>query len=137
MNLADLGIITRPFALDSDVSFVGSRWASGVLTVGLRDAYKTAGRAAVDSLIAASRIAVVCSKTSLTTLHAFAAVDRATGALNYAYVVPKLRGHGLARIAITAALDGYPERIQCAMSWPRPSSRYHPARTAERKTDHV
>ena len=58
-------------------------------------------------------------------LHAWAAADIASGSLHYAYVPPELRGNGLARQAIRAALgDAYPDVIDVTHPWPWVSRRY-------------
>lgn len=50
----------------------------------------------------------------------------ATGdVLQYAYVPPELRGHGLARRCITHALGGYADRIEVTHAWPFSSERFH------------
>lgn len=63
-----------------------------------------------------SRVVVLCSVAIERTLHAWACADGTT--LHYVYVPPELRGHGLARRVITAALDAYPETIAVTHPWP-------------------
>lgn len=67
----------------------------------------------------ATRVEVL---TAGSAIHAWAAV---TGdVLQYAYVPPELRGHGLARRCITAALGGYPDVIPVTHAWPFAGERF-------------
>ncbi len=70
-----------------------------------------------------TRVVVLASDSAARTLHAWA-VATSAGALHYAYVPPELRGHGLARRAITAALGHYPQHIDVTHPWPRASDRF-------------
>lgn len=56
------------------------------------------------------------------TVHAWACAEDDT--LHYAYVPPKLRGHGLARRLIMALFGRYPERINVTHAWPGERERF-------------
>lgn len=71
---------------------------------------------------ACSRAVVLCSESNPDALHAWAcASDKA---LHYVYVPPELRGSGLARVAIEAALGTYADSIDVTHRWPFPSQRF-------------
>ncbi len=67
-------------------------------------------------------IVVLCSPNSRTTLHSYAvAVD---GGVAWTYTTRDLRGLGLAKRCIEAALRGYPDHVRVFCAWPWESSRY-------------
>lgn len=73
-------------------------------------------------------IVVLASDEAARALHAWAAATGDT--LHYAYVPPELRGAGLARRCITAALGAYPEHITTSVAWPFAGARFQQQRTA-------
>ena len=125
-NVMGIELVARAYDPRTDRGFVAGRWRAGLplsRLSSLGDPYHGAVRALVDHLLANSRISVVCSASSPTTLHAFAAggVD----VLLYAHVERKLRGHGLGTLAIRHALAAAdPRVVHCALAWPWPSVRY-------------
>lgn len=70
----------------------------------------------------ATRVAVLATDAAGRTIHAWAASTG--GVLHYAYVPLELRGHGLARRAITEVLGGYADRIDITHDWPFTSTRF-------------
>jgi hypothetical protein len=118
----------------ADRAFVGMRWGSSLFEpLGkLAGIYHPGMRKAVDDVLEQSRVLVVCSADAPTTLHGFAATDAERTSLHYAYVLPKLRGAGIAKFALEAAFGAYPLRVQCAVAWPFPSRRFTPARMPEK-----
>lgn len=67
---------------------------------------------------------VACSPELRTTVFGWACGGNGNGALHYVYVPRELRGNGLARALITAALGSYPARIEVTRRWPGPSTRF-------------
>ncbi len=67
-------------------------------------------------------IVLLCSPTSPRTLHSYAVAVR--GGLAWAYTTRELRGMGLAKRCITAALREYPDVVRAFCDWPWESSRY-------------
>ncbi len=72
----------------------------------------------VDAILdaAPTRVVVLASDEAARTLHAWAAAS--DDALHFAYTPPDLRGHGLARRCIEAALGCYPRVIPTSHPWP-------------------
>lgn len=71
----------------------------------------------------ATRAVVLATDAAARTLHAYA-VGSGDGCLHYVYVPPELRGHGLARRAITALLGAYPATITTSHPWPFDTTRF-------------
>ena len=80
------------------------------------------------TLDAQPTIWVLCSRSSPRTLHGYAVVQN--GVLCWVYVARALRGMGLARRGIEAALGGYPDDIRVRHKWPWPSRRFRHAQRA-------
>lgn len=102
----------------SDRRFVVPTWALSSMYDDLRLSERFA---LVDHILDDLRADVVCLATGRT-VHVWAAGH--AGALDYVYVPPDLRGHGLARRAITALFGRYPERINVTHAWPREHARF-------------
>ncbi len=98
-----------------DRPYVASTWARGS-RYGLRtgDAFRLVNRA-----LDVSDVLVLANNK---TVHAWACGE--AGLLHYVYVPPELRGHGLARDAITQLLGEYPEHVNVTHPWPRESARF-------------
>ncbi len=101
-----------------DRRYVVPTWAQSARYDGLR---KRARFALVDRMLDEGT-PVVCLASDELTVHAWAC--GVAGTLHYVYVPPELRGNGLARRVITAAVGGYPEHINVTHEWPRASSRF-------------
>jgi hypothetical protein len=122
-------VIVRPFdpRRRGERSWVLSTWVRsyGHDRAGMpRRAYADFQGRLVETLLSAarSRVVVVCSERDPDALHAWAC--GVTNALHYAYTPPELRGSGLARAAIAAALGTYGERIETTHRWPFRSERF-------------
>ena len=102
----------------SDRRFVVPTWARSSTYDGLTLPERFA---LVDRILDELRADVVVLATDRT-VHVWAAGH--AGALDYVYVPPDLRGHGLARRVITALFGHYPERITVTHEWPRASARF-------------
>ena len=113
-----------------DRAYVATRWVTSFerpRDATREDVRDMQGRL-VDALLDSrkSRTIIVCSEDVPTTIHAWACAYLDQGVLHYAFVDPKLRGHKLARAAITAALDGYPDSIETTHPWPLvETTRFH------------
>ena len=107
---------------EGDRRFVVPTWAHSSTYGGLRLPERFA---LADRVLDELRANVVVLATDRT-VHVWAAGH--AGALDYVYVPEELRGHGLARRAITALLGRYPERINVTHAWPgkRPRFRFAP-----------
>lgn len=131
-------IATRDM-LPSDRRYVVPTWAkSSHYAVRLGDGRRLAMPlrerfALVDRILdAGARVVVLGSEAGA--IHAWAC--GAPDLLHYVYVPPELRGHGLARRAVTALLGGYPSVIDVTHPWPAASARYriHPHAGALRRS---
>lgn len=71
---------------------------------------------------AAPGILVVCSKDSPNTLHGYIVV--ADSSVAWLYVASSLRGLGIAKNLIVAALGNYPDVVHVRQEWPYPSNRF-------------
>ncbi len=110
-----------------DLPYILSTWVrsygSGIPSARRQQAVADYRRRYVDRVMASDpHIVLLCSPESRNTLHGYAV---AVGdALAWVYVARDLRGLGLAKRAITAALRGYPETIRVHCAWPWDSGRF-------------
>ncbi len=109
-------MLTRPMS-PRDRRYVVPTWAQSA-RYGL---HKRKRFALVDRILDLGT-PVVCLASDELTVHAWAC--GIAGTLHYVYVPPELRGNGLARRVITAAVGGYPEHINVTHKWPRESARF-------------
>ena len=114
-------------ALPADMPYILSTWVrsygSMVPSARRQSAIVEFRRRYVDRIMAQDpHIAVICSTGRGSTLHGYAvALD---GAICWAYVAADLRGHGLARQAMSGALGAYPSTISVNVVWPFPTTRF-------------
>jgi GNAT superfamily N-acetyltransferase len=112
----------------TDRAYIATRW---ITSADVED--KKLLGAVVDRLLdsSRSRLAVVCSDRVPSTVFAWAcaSVDLFRPSLHYAYVDGKMRGFGVGRAVIRAALEHDPERLDCTHPWPFESERYTYDRT--------
>ena len=124
-ELAGVALRVRDMAQDRvDRGFIASRWRNSYSAqrAGVdREAYLAQWKL-IDRLLDRATVKVVCDAEVASTIHAFAVAD-APNVLHYAYTVPSLQDHGLARAAIKAAL-GDVMRVRCTHRWPWASERY-------------
>ncbi|HMY78972.1 MAG TPA: hypothetical protein PLT98_09515 [Thauera aminoaromatica] len=124
-ELAGVALRVRDMMQDRiDRGFVASRWRNSYSAqrAGVdREAYLAQWKL-IDRLLDRAIVKVVCDAEVPTTIHAFAVGER-PDVLHYAYTVPALQGHGLARAAIQETL-GDVVRARCTHRWPWASERY-------------
>ncbi len=102
----------------SDRRFVVPTWAQSSTYDDLRLSERFA---LVDRILDDLRADVVVLANDRT-VHVWAAGH--AGALDYVYVPPKLRGHGLARRVITSLFGRYAEHINVTHAWPGEHARF-------------
>lgn len=119
-----------------DRAFVASRWVHSYSHVraGVEPhEYQQGQWRLVDALLDRSTTIVACSPTVDDAVFGFATCEPAMygpGIVHYAYVMPQLRGHGLALSMMTLALGARPERVEyeqrvrCTHRPTRPSDRF-------------
>lgn len=107
----------REYDAAGDRAFVASTWVRTCC----RSRMRSRAAIVVDAILDRpdTVIRVACSLRVPSTILGYA-VASDDGTLHYAYVPADLRRKGIARACITAALDGYPERIEATHRWPWP-----------------
>ena len=116
-----------------DRACIATRWVRSAMAE--QDVEGALWGALVDRLLDSprTRVAVVCSEASASTILAWACAMSAPATsskwtarpvLHFAHVDPKLRGFGVGRAVIRRALGVYPDAIDVTHPWPFEGPRY-------------